>query len=48
MIRHRTPTDLEAIFNRDFGNGLMSGFAVGAFVTTLLWGWMFYIATFCG
>jgi hypothetical protein len=34
------------MYNRDFGNGLMAGFTVGAFVTTLLWGWMFYVSTF--
>jgi hypothetical protein len=33
------------MYNRDFGNGLMAGFVVGAFLSTLLWGWMLFIAS---
>jgi hypothetical protein len=33
------------LYNRDFGNGLNAGFIVGAFVTTLLWAWMLFLAS---
>lgn len=33
------------MYNRDFGNGLMSGFIVGAFCATLLWTWMLFVAS---